>query len=57
MARDNRIDYANRDPKPAQDKQEMTTSARVEFLVSCVLSDVSARLEEKHAKDGTARKR
>lgn len=57
MARDGRIDYARREPKPAQDSRELTTYERVELLVSGVLRDVSIRLEEKRTIDTSARKR
>ncbi len=57
MARDSRIDYARRDPKPAQGSRELTTCERVELLVSGVLRDVSIRLEEKRTIDTSPRKR
>ncbi|GGX40839.1 hypothetical protein GCM10007385_05350 [Tateyamaria omphalii] len=57
MARDGRIDYAKRDPKPAQASRELTTYERVELLVSGVLRDVSIRLEEKRTVDTTPRER
>ncbi|WP_157598806.1 hypothetical protein [Tateyamaria omphalii] len=58
MARDNRIVRVKRDPRPApKTERDLTTSERVRLLVSDVLIQVSAQIDEKHAQDRTPRKR
>ncbi|WP_189799469.1 hypothetical protein [Tateyamaria sp. syn59] len=57
MARDNRIERAKRDLRPAKTERVLTTSDRVQLLVTDVLTKVSARIEEKQVKDPSSRKR
>lgn len=57
MARDNRIDRAERDPEPEQPAQDLTTSERVKLMVSSILNNVGERLEEKRMQPQKTRKR
>lgn len=50
MARDTRIDWTKRDPKPQYVPRPLSTSDRIELLLSDVLGEVSRRIEDKHSK-------
>lgn len=56
MARDNRIERTQRDQKPTQTERQLTTSERVQLLVSEVLSSVGEQLEQKRGPERKSRK-